>query len=206
MLWDGVTALVARAKQGDTEALERLYQTAQPYLLRLAQRTLGPGWPEQSLSDLTQETWIRAWQAIGDFQGADNDADTGALLRAWFARTMKRAWLNQIRHENAQRRKPTAGLVSLMDHVPEDSRPGLDPAATDPTPSENVREQEGRFLLEQALEKLTDSSDREVVRLRFFEGLSFTQIGERLGRDESTIRSRLPRVLDFLGTELKAIS
>lgn len=206
MLWDGVTALVARAKQGDTEALERLYRLAQPYLLQLAQRTLGPGWPEQSLSDLTQETWLRAWQAIGDFQGADNDADTGALLRAWFARTLKRVWLNQIRYENAQRRKPTAGSVPLTSCTPDSSGSGLDPAASDPTPSENVREQESRSLVERALEKLPDAADREIVRLRFFEGLSFAQIGERLGRDESTIRYRLQRVLDFLGDELKAIS
>jgi len=115
-------------------------------------------------------------------------------------------WLNQIRHANAQRRKPAAGLVSLTNRTPADSQPAPEPAATDPTPSENAREQEGRFLLERALEKLPDSSDREVVRLRFFEGLSFAQIGERLGRDESTIRSRLQRVLDFLGNELKAIS
>lgn len=175
-------------------------------MLQLAQRALGPGWPEQSLSDLTQETWLRAWQAIGDFQGADNDADTGALLRAWFARTMKNLWLNQIRHESAQCRKPAAGLVSLADRAPDDSRPGREPAAPDPTPSENVREQERRLLIERALERLPDPADREVVRLRFFEGLSFAEIGERLGRDESTVRYRLQRTLDVLGDELKAIS
>lgn len=69
-----------------------------------------------------------------------------------------------------------------------------------------MRAQESRSLVERALEKLPDAADREIVRLRFFEGMSFAQIGERLGRDESTIRYRVQRVLDFLGDELKALS
>jgi hypothetical protein len=56
MLWDGVTALVARAKQGDTEALERLYQTAQPYLLQLAQRPDG-GWGKISPTWTQRAEW-----------------------------------------------------------------------------------------------------------------------------------------------------
>jgi RNA polymerase sigma factor (sigma-70 family) len=205
MLWEGITALIANAKGGDAEALERLYRVVQPYLLRLAQQTHGPGWPDKSVSDLTQETWLHAWRALDQFHGADNDADTGALLRAWFARTMKNLWLNQRRNDQAQRRMPAAGIVSLT--RPEDTSGAMhDPAARDPSPSTNVREKEGRELLEQALARLPDSVDREILRLRFFEALSFAQIGARLGRDESTIRYRLQRALEFLGDELKAES
>lgn len=201
MLWDGVRTLIGKARLGDRAALDRLYALAQPYLLRLAQRVLGPGWPEKSVSDLTQETWLRAWQGIGDFQGAESDADTGALFRAWLARTMKNVWLNDRRHDNALCRRPPAGIVPLAGD--DSAAPGHDPPGGDGTPSENVRRQEQRQLLERAVADLPDPADRDVVRLRFFEGLSFAQIGQRLGRDESTVRYRLQRILEFFGEKLK---
>lgn len=204
MFWEGVNTLVAKARQGDGPALDLLCRLAQPYLLRLAQKMLGPGWPDKSVSDLTQETWVRAWQSIGDFEGADNDADTGAMLRAWLARTMKNVWHNQMRFDNAQCRMPEFGIVSLKGATAsQSSQAGFDPPVSDPSPSENMRRDERQVLLERAVARLPDSSDRDIVRLRFFEGLAFAEIGQRLQRDESTIRYRLQRILEFLGAELK---
>ena len=208
MFWQGVCNLVDRARQGDTDALNDLCRLVQPYLLRLAQKVLGPGWPHKSISDLTQETWVRAWQGIGNFRGADNDEDTGALLRAWLAQTMKNVWHNQLRFDNAQCRNPSTGFVVALEGgtANDTSRAGKDPPVTDPTPSEYMRQKEQLVLLERAVGNLTDECDRDIVRLRFFDGLSFGQIGERLGRDESTIRYRLQRILEFLGDELKDLA
>jgi RNA polymerase sigma factor (sigma-70 family) len=201
MSWDGVHALVQQAKRGDRDALARLYDLAQPYLLGLAQKLLGPGWPNKSVSDLTQETWLRAWQGLHNFHGADGDPDTAALFRAWLARTMKNVWRNDVRFANARCRKGSASSLPL--------EPGCDlpgqPCSRDPTPSENLRWHEQRSLVEQALQKLPDPGDGEIVRLRFFEGLSFPEIGRRLGRDESTVRYHLQRGLEFLGRELKGL-
>jgi RNA polymerase sigma-70 factor (ECF subfamily) len=201
MSWDGVHALVQQAKQGDREALARLYGMAQPYLLGLAQKLLGPGWPNKSVSDLTQETWMRAWQGIHNFHGAAGDADTAALFRAWLARTMKNVWRNDVRFANARCRKGPAGGVPFD---PDCDLPGQ-PCSRDLTPSENLRWEEQRSLVRQALGKLPDPGDGEIVRLRFFEGLSFPEIGKRLGCDESTVRYHLQRILEFLGRELKGL-
>lgn len=205
MLWQGVCILVDRAKHGDPDALNGLCRLVQPYLLRLAQKVLGTGWPDKSISDLTQETWVRAWQGIGGFRGANNDEDTGALLRAWLAQTMKNVWHNQQRFDNAQCRKPSAGfVVALAAGIGKDtSHAEQDPAAHDPTPSQNLRAKEQLALLERAVGNLNEECDRDIVRLRFFNGMSFGEIGEQLGRDESTIRYRLQRILEFLGNELK---
>jgi RNA polymerase sigma-70 factor (ECF subfamily) len=201
MSWDGVHALVQQAKQGDREALARLYEMAQPHLLRLAQKLLGPGWPDKSVSDLTQETWPRACENIHKFRGAAGDDDTAAMLRAWLARIMKNVWRNDVRFGNAACRKAAANSVPL--------EPGCDlpgqPCADDLTPSENFRCSEQHSLIQQALHKLADPGDGEIVRLRFFEGLSFPEIGKRLGCDESTVRYHLQRILEFLGRELKGL-
>jgi RNA polymerase sigma-70 factor (ECF subfamily) len=205
MQWEGVHQLIRQARAGDREALDRLYVLAQPYLLRLAQRLLGPSWPHESVSDLTQDTWLHALQGLGGFEGAANDADTGALFRAWLARTMKNARLNDVRFDAAKCRRGPLGTVPLDPAEPGDSSPGGDPPGRDQTPSENVRRQEQRTLIQQALHKLSEPDDWEIVRLRFFEELSFAEIGKRLGRDESTVRYHLQRILEYLGEELKGL-
>ena len=48
MSWAGVGSLIERAKRGDDDAWRALHEMVPPYLLKQAQRTLGPTWPEQS--------------------------------------------------------------------------------------------------------------------------------------------------------------
>jgi RNA polymerase sigma factor (sigma-70 family) len=206
MLWSGIRAIIDRVKQGDAEALTSLYGLAHPYLLGLAQKLLGPQWPHKSISDLTQETWLCAWRGIHAFQGAESDADTSALFRAWLARTMKNLRLNDIRFDAAPRRNPTGGVVSLSFEKTEDSiHRKHDPACEDSTPSVSLQKKEQFALLQEAMRKLSDPADAAIIRMRFFEGRSFTEIGAQLERDESTIRYRLQRILEFLGDELKGL-
>jgi RNA polymerase sigma factor (sigma-70 family) len=206
MSWDGIRSLIDSAQRGDPEAATRLYALAQPYLLTVAQKLLGAGWPHKSSSDLTQETWLRAWQAIRDFRGAATDADTAALFRAWLARTMRNARLNDVRFDAAKCRRHPDGIVPLADGAAGDSTPAADPPGRDPSPSFNLHAEEQLRMLEAAIRKLPNPGDEEIVRLRFFQGLSYTEIGTRLRRDESTIRYRVQRILQFLGAELTELA
>jgi RNA polymerase sigma factor (sigma-70 family) len=167
--------------------MDALVALARPFLLRQAQKLIGPGWPEKSVSDLTQLTWMRAWEKIATFQGGDDDANTGALFRAWLGAILTNVWRNE-----ARRPRPPAGLADV-------------PAA-DPTPSAHARQGEQRAALQRALDRLPEGA-REIVRLRFFaqEKLSFAEIGERLGCDESTVRYHLNRVLKDLADELRGL-
>jgi RNA polymerase sigma factor (sigma-70 family) len=101
---------------------------------------------------------------------------------------MRNIWRNELR-------RPDPG-------PPPDGRPA---AAGDPTPSEAVREDERRVLVRRAVDDLPDPTDREVVRMVFFEGLSFPETGRRVGLHESTVRYRLQRVLSALGAELEGL-
>lgn len=206
MEWPGVHDLVQRARAGEAEAIDRLCALVRPYLLRLAEQALGPGWPHKSVSDLTQETWIRAWQGMKTFRGGDNDAQTGALLRAWLRRTLNNVRKNDRRFETARKRKQPTPMLPIDPGGAADAEAGgVDPPAHEPSPSENVRAAERTYLVHEALRKLADPMDREIVRLRFFEGLSFPKIGERFGRDESTIRERFQDILQKLAQELKEL-
>src|SRR5205823_6394028 len=75
---------------------------------------------------------------------------------------------------------------------------GIDPAASDPTPSANVQADEQARLIRAALERIPDTTDREMVRLCFFEGLSLRQIAERLNLTYDEVRERYHSSLRLL--------
>jgi RNA polymerase sigma factor (sigma-70 family) len=167
MQWEGVHALVQLAKTGDEQAWQRLCAMAQPYLLRLAQRSLGPDWPTQSVSDLLQGTWLRAWQGMAGFRGGNNDTETGPLLRDWLARTLKNVRSNDRRFAQAARRKMPPGTVSVDAANGDSAAGGFDLRAVQPSPSTNLRAEERTTIVQQALSQLSDPKDREIIRLSF---------------------------------------
>ena len=74
MQWDGVHALVERAKQGDKQSWAQLCLLAEPYLIRRAEKLLGPGWRQRSVPDLVSKTWLQALQGLDSFVGGKDDA------------------------------------------------------------------------------------------------------------------------------------
>jgi RNA polymerase sigma factor (sigma-70 family) len=206
MRWHGVHALVAKAKAGDEAAWRDLCALANPYLLGLAQRLLGHGWPDRSVSDLTQETWLRAWRNLADFRGGQDDDQTGALFRAWLGSILKNTARNDSRFASARRRKGPGPAVRLDAAPPDDSTwHGEAPAARDPSASANLRGEEQRALIRQALEELDDPVDVEILRLHFFESVSLTQIARRLDVTLDRVRQRFHRSLERLRPKLDAL-
>ena len=201
MQWDGVHALVQRVRAGDRQAWDQLDVYVHPYLLGLAGRILGPGWPERSVDDLVQKTKLRAWEKRAQFKGGDDDAQTGALLRAWLAKVMRNL------HRNAQRKpqpKATARVDTGGGGDSTGHETGVQPAATDLTASSILRRREECDLIQDALAKL-DESDRQLVQWKFFDNWSYRQVGKQLGLDESTVRYRLDGILERLGIDLKGL-
>jgi RNA polymerase sigma factor (sigma-70 family) len=206
MSWEGVGDLIERVKTGDDHAWRALHEMVRPYLLKLAQRTLGPGWPEQSASDLTQDTWGRVVQGIGEFRGGLDDDQTAAVLRAWLRRIMNHAHANRVRSARTRRRKAPAPLVSLDALGRSESTDGVSPlelVSGESTPSANVRRDESRRLIQQVLDRLPDPRDRELLLLYFFEGCTLSQIAQRQGVSVDEVRSRRQDILKRLGRELK---
>jgi RNA polymerase sigma factor (sigma-70 family) len=202
MLWQNVDALVRRAQRGDQGAWEPLFALVQPYLLGLAGRLLGPGWPGQSVSDLVQDTWVRAWKAIGTFQGGADDAQTGAMLRAWLAQTMKNLWRNDVRAAGAGRRRAPAALVPVDS---DGSTGGAAVPGRDPSPSTALHADDRRRRVGAALDGIADPLDRDIVRRYFFDGISLTRIAEQLGVSLDRARLGFHRGLETLRPHLDGL-
>jgi RNA polymerase sigma factor (sigma-70 family) len=198
--------LLARARAGDRAAIDQLLALARPWLEHPARSQAQAPEPDRSSSDLVQEAWLRAWQKLDQFRGADDEAQALTTFRAWLTRIVTRLGINAARDATARQRTPPGKLLRLHGTTPaEDSLPALDPCASGPTPSAGAQAEERARLVREALARLTDPLDRDLVRLRFFEGLSLRQVAARLGLSHETVRQRFHALLDRLGRELRGL-
>jgi RNA polymerase sigma factor (sigma-70 family) len=202
---NGFHDLLRQAQAGDRAAMDRVLALLRPYLEQVAQRYADPDRARASASDLVQEACLRAWDKLDQFHGGANDEQTLALFRSWVAQIVQRLGLNARRDGKAQRRTPPRPLMRLGAPSADESADQagrVEPADREPTPSTNVRSDEQARLVQAALERLADDTDRAILLLRFFEGLSLRQVAERLGLSYDKVRERYQSSLGQLERDL----
>jgi RNA polymerase sigma factor (sigma-70 family) len=204
----GFHDLLRRAQAGDQQAFEEVLAIFQPWLNQQAQGRGQAQGPNEGASDLAQEAWLRAWQNLDQFQGAGDDEQTYRMFRAWLKQIVQRLGLNMVRERNAQHRKPPGRMMRLERRQPgESSKQGaVEPATNGASPSSAAAADEQAEQIRGALERIADPSDREIMRLRFFEGLSFRQIAVRLHDHAENVRQRFHAILRRLERDLKGLS
>ena len=133
--------------------------------------------------DLTQETFLRAFQSISSFRG---DAD----LRTWIYRIA----INQARNRwRWWRRRKREVTVSLDSAEGQQKQPLLDTLAEAArNPEQDTLAHERQQALRRALQSL-GSVYREAVILRDIEGFSYEEIAATLEISVGTVKSRLAR-------------
>lgn len=130
--------------------------------------------------DVTERTFVAALAALDGFR------DTGATFRSWLFRIAHNQLANALR---ARARHP----VHPLDAVPEPQ------AAADPAGMVSRAEEARR--LRDALRRLPEDR-RQVVVLRFVDGLSAREIGAVLDRSEGAVRVLQHRALRELARHL----
>jgi RNA polymerase sigma factor (sigma-70 family) len=201
----GFRDILRRAQAGDQQAFEDVLTILRPWLEQLARGYADAQRPDECASDLAQEARLRVWQKLGQFRGAADDEQTVVMFRAWVGQIVRRVGLNARRDHAARRRKPP-GKLRRLDAAPssEANQPGrVDPPAGGDTPSANAAGAEQIERVREALDRLADATDRAIVRLRFFEGLSLRQIAERLDNNPEKVRLRYHAVLRQLERDLE---
>ena len=175
------TQFIERLKQGDAAAFEVLIaeRSGEVYglLYRLTENS-------EEARDLTQETFLRAFQSIGQFRG---DSD----LRTWIYRIAINQARNRWRWWRRRRRDATVSLDSENAHG---TQPLIDSlkSESDKSPEQETLAHERERALRRALHSLS-LSYRETVILRDIEGFSYEEIAETLGINVGTVKSRLAR-------------
>jgi RNA polymerase sigma-70 factor, ECF subfamily len=132
--------------------------------------------------DLTQQTFLKAWQALGRYRVTDVP----------FV-----AWLLTIAHNNV-----VSYFRSKRDHVelPEDL-PRVDESA-DPYAAAVQRDQQR--LVRQAIRRLKPEF-QQVVAMRYLEDMEYTDIARQIGKKEATVRVMLHRALRDLRKHLPEV-
>lgn len=172
---------IERLKAGDEAAFDRLITEGSGDVYALLYRLTQD--PEEA-RDLTQETFLRAFQHIGRFRG---DAD----LKTWIYRIAINQARNRWRWWRRRRRDVTVSLDAEDDgrSVPLSGRLA---ASEQNNPLEETLAHEREDRLNAALATL-NSSYREAVVLRDIEGMSYEEIAVALGINIGTVKSRLAR-------------
>ena len=160
--------LAERARSGDQRAFAELVRRHQDRVFRFVLRMTGS---RDEAMDLTQDTFMKAWQALPRWQP-----------QAQFA-----TWLFQIARNGALDVLRRRGVVEF---VPIDEDPAVAAHGAAPDEQLDVRQRYG--LLDATLRRLP-VEHREVLLLREVEGLSYAEIAVALGINEGTVKSRIAR-------------
>jgi RNA polymerase sigma-70 factor (ECF subfamily) len=168
-------------RRGEAAAFERLVAERSGDVYALLYRLTAD---VEEARDLTQETFLRAFQSISRFRGDAN-------LKTWLYRIAINQARNRWRWWRRRRREATVSLDG-SDRPDEQSLTGRlqNEAAVDPEQETLAREREEQ--LREALCGLRPSY-REAVILRDVEGFSYEEIAETLQINIGTVKSRLAR-------------
>ena len=171
--------LVARARQGEREAFTVLVERYRPRVHAMINnmvRNDADAW------DLTQETFLKAWLALGRFEA-----------RASFFTWLYRIAHNRLNdHWRAAKHRPPPPSDA-------DERTARMP---DPhTPERILSDFEQRRRLQRAMDELPEEQ-REVLVRRLERELSLEEIAEITGVGRETVKSRLRYAMDKLRARL----
>lgn len=186
---DGDFQLVARAQRGDLGSYDELVTRHRGKIFAMIRNMIHQ---EADAWDLSQEVFIKAWQALPRFEA-----------KAKFS-----TWLYRIAHNvvyDWTRKRKVESAGELNDEIFEreriDSSSMTTPSGGD-TPDETMSRSELRVKIEAALAKLS-GDHREVVVLKDVQGLSYKEIADVMACSIGTVMSRLFYARQKLQTMLK---
>ena len=171
---------IERLKRREAGAFEELVAERSGEIYGLLFRLTENG---EEARDLTQETFLRAFQNIDRFRG---EAD----VRTWIYRIAINQARNRFRWWRRRRRDATMSL----DATPGESGQSIlaTLAATSQNPEQQTLARERELALRSALQRLA-LAYRETVILRDIEGFTYEEIAETLSINVGTVKSRLAR-------------
>jgi RNA polymerase sigma-70 factor (ECF subfamily) len=170
--------LLAGLLDGDPRARGRLMEEIYPRLFSYLCYLSGD---HDRAADLAQETAIRMWRALPDF-----DFRGVPSLLAWGHRVAHSAYVDSLR---ARKEPPAAGIEAA-----DLAAPGADPAdqAVAQAHCDDALAAVGRL----------PAIYRQVIVLRFLQGLAYREVAGVLDIPPGTVRSRLAKALELLRRDL----
>ena len=183
-----VQRIVDQAKSGNKRAFNQLVEMYRNKVLYVAYDLLGD-WDEAK--DIGQETFIRAFEKLNDFQG-----------KAHFSSWIYRIAVNLCMDVHRKRKR-----------IPQDSldaglQNGFEPKSqseeTESNPGRSLEQLQLRNQIDDALQYLS-LNQRTAIVLRYFHERSTKEIAEIMDCSENTVRIHFFRAMEKLKESLKEL-
>ncbi len=181
-------ALVERVQNGDKRAFDLLVRKYQHKLIGLISRYVKS---HAECEDIAQESFIRAWRAIGSFRGDS----------AFYTWLYKIAVNTAKNHLVAMGRRPSAEDVDAGDAV---FMAGAERMQDSATPERELMRQEIEQSVFSTVQALPEEL-RTAITLREVDGLSYDEIAEAMGCPIGTVRSRIFRAREAIDEKLRPL-
>jgi RNA polymerase sigma-70 factor (ECF subfamily) len=159
-------ACMSRLQAGDPQALEELYDRHSPMLYAVVLRITGR---VADAEEVLQDAWVQAWRRASSWDPARG------TVAAWLLTLARSRAIDRIRSITSRQRAESAA-------------PAPDPLTAADEPAAGAIRRQARDRMASALESLTPSQ-REVIELAYFGGLSQTEIAARVGAPLGTVKS-----------------
>lgn len=187
----GAVPLLEAARRGHDDAFGRLFESFRRHLLLVAHRELphtlrgklGP-------SDVVQETAVDAQRAFSAFRGS-----TAEECFAWLRSILRNNVVDAVRRYELSQKRASGREISLATEA--GRRQGGLVELPHGLPDGSAIRHEDADALTLAMARLS-GDHQAVLRLRYWEGLSFPEIGERLGRSPDAVRKLWYRAVERL--------
>jgi RNA polymerase sigma-70 factor (ECF subfamily) len=165
---DTEPALIHRIASGDGDALTRLFDLHSSVALGLLVRILGD---RAEAEEVLQEVFLQVWTQADRYDAAR------CSPRGWLLMLTRSRALDRLRRREARRRREEESV--------EEGRLAVQPEGTG-----RLEAAERQSRVSSAL-GLLSPEQRHCIELAFYEGLTHTQIAERLKAPLGTVKSRI---------------
>jgi RNA polymerase sigma-70 factor (ECF subfamily) len=168
----GVTAdldaLLRRVAQHDVDAFTAFYDNTRARVFGLVTRVLrDPGYSEET----TQDVYLQVWRNASNY-----DPNAGSPI-SWLMTLAHRRAVDRVRSEQAASQRESRYGAANVD-LPADRV------------AEAVIDLDERRQVTECLGSLTDAQ-RECIQLAYYDGLTYSQVSDRLSANLATIKSRM---------------
>jgi len=177
---DADLRLVGRLASGDLDAAGELYDRHAGKVLALARRILRD---QGDAEDVVQEVFSQAWRTATRFE-----PERGTVA-AWLLMIARTRAIDRLR---ARRSRPDTTGDVLLDRMPGHTEPASDMLIAS---EQYARVRQGLVAL--------PAEQRTALELAYFEGLSQSEIAERLAAPLGTIKTRIRTALTTLRRSLR---
>jgi len=166
--------LLERVARGDEQALASLYDRYAAALYALAFRIAGE---RADAEEVVLDAFQQAWRDAGRFR------EERGSVAAWLTMICRSRALDLIRAQGRRDRAVHRAAGAAPDDAPAMGRGPV-------TASTEVEGGERRRMVAAALDELSPPQ-RQAIELAFFDGLSHSEIAERLGEPLGTVKTRV---------------